>query len=687
MKEFRKEELEILLRIYAQAKDYTSIMDILKDHHDKIDINTKDRVTNKTALDILLEGENSLERNETIISLVDEYGAQGLSEIKRKELLQEIEESEERFFDLDESLDDISIGSSSSLIRTEDGRGSPDAVDKLFKDELSPDKNKHEKTKKSVSRTLSQEAKEFQFNSAKAASSAVSLEVDKQEDPVVEEKHKTKEIERVDLTGYEDFTLKHIVENDLIAKAALQSDLTIASAMVKRVVDSDTPGSETAIKNGLSEMITAFPRVHSQADEPRNAAYIVYNDLKKQYHSINDMTMKSPEIIAITSKPGFQKSRKRLPSIALAEDLKQAQEGLRSELPPKIEEASLDYQTEKDKVTAVTQNFRETVDLVTDRINLNDYQTPKLDHYSAELKDIVVNAMTKNKQKFAASKSAEKSKPKTTKTISDLNAKKSLVKPLPHLSEEAQAVVTDYHAKYSKEKVTQLEMISLAARDRIMVEVANKNKFDVVKFKEEFYELMDDPKYSKACDEVFKLHQASQESKNLVKLYQSKKEETQDVIDEIKADLVPIAIRLHQFNEQLDPEDRLDPKNLHAYINAAFSAQLKEHMPEEKLDPSLKNQLSQTIDNPDNKKAYEYSEEELQGIADPKEEMKGLLGQVGLKPRILEKAPVMSEEEKAIAEAGKSMKGIGMSFAGSDRPKIDIAIGGVRPKMPSIRQK
>lgn len=670
MKNFSKEQLETMLRIFAQTGDYDSMLDLLSSHPE-IDINSQDTSSKKNALEMLLDGDETDKRNQTILLLVDKYKAEGLSAVKYNELSQGfMEDDEELYFDAQESPR-RSNSPFSSIVKEEEERESPKSVAVNMDAELEEVKNSKKQftiNKEAAVRILSPEAQqEYESRGSSRISTPLSsVSADQQEALDVEEEQ-PKEIERADLIGHEDFTLKHIIEKDLIAKAALQGDLTMASSMVDRVIDSEEQGAETAIKNGFSKMITAFPGVHSQADEPRNAAFIVYNDLKKQFNSIGDMTMSSPEIIAVTNRDDFQRSRKRLPSMALSEDLKRAQGIIREELPAKIEEARGGYEKEKDKVTAITQNFTDAVNLVTDRINLNDYQTPKLDHYSAELKDIVVNAMGKNKQKFAVSKAEAKTATaaKSTKNISDFDAKRNVVRELPALSEPAQGAISSYHAKYSKEKEAQLATASLEDRDRIIEETANKFKvenpeFDKNKFKEEFYELTEDPIYSKACEEVFELQLNSQVSKDSVKFNEGKKQEAQDVIDEIKADLVPMAIRLHQLNDQLESDDRMDSKNLHSYVNAVFVAQLRKHLPDEKLDPSFKNKFSKTIDDPLNREAFKLTEEELQRVDNPKEAMKEILGQMGLKPVILEKS-VPTQEQEAVKKLGTVMLGAGMN--------------------------
>lgn len=685
----KKEELETALRIFAQIGDYDSMLGLLS-NHPEIDVNSQDTRSKKNALEILLDGDETDERNQTILLLVDKYKAEGLSTVKYNELSQGfMEDDEELYFDAQESPS-RSHSPFSSIVKEEEERGSPRSVAvNMDAGVVESEKSKKQFTpNKSVSRTLSQEAKtEYESRVSRTSTPLSSVSADQQEElDLEEESPKKKEIERVDLTGHEDFTLGHIIEKDLIAKAALQGDLAIASSMVNRVIESEEQGAETSIKNGFSEMITAFPGVHSQADEPRNAAFIVYNDLKKRFDSIGDMTMKSPEIIAVTNRDDFQKSEKRLPSMAFAENLKRAQGILREELPAKVEEASVEYEKEKAKVTAITQNFTDTVNLVTDRINLSDYQTPKLDHYSAELKDIVVNAMGKNKQKFAASKAEAKTATatKAAKNISDDNAKKNVVRELPALSEHAQDAISSYHAKYSKEKEAQLATASFEDRDRIIEETANKFNaenpvFDKNKFKAEFYDLTEDPLYAKACEEVFKLQLNSEVSKDTVKFNEGKKQEAQDVIDELKADLVPMAVRLHQLNDQLDPEDKLTPKNLHTYINAVFTAQLKQHLPDERLDPSFKNNFSKTIDDPLNREAFKLTEEELQSVANPKEAMKELLGEMGLKPAILEKA-APTQEQDAVKKLGAIMLGAGMDKGGTTKRVNPFAAGNLKPK-------
>lgn|GEM_PF-3979365 len=181
---------------------------------------------------------------------------------------------------------------------------------------------------------------------------------------------------------------------------------------------------------------------------------------------------------------------------------------------------------------------------------------------------------------------------------------------------------------------------------------------------------------------MFKLHGESQESKNLTNFAQNKAQEAQDVIDEIKADLVPVAIKLQQLNNQLDPEDKLDPKNLHTYINAAFVAQLKQHLPDENLKPTLKNKLSQSISNVHNKKTFEYSAEDLQKITDPKEEMKKLTSKIGLEQKILKKVPLLTEQKNAISQVGQELKNIGFkSIDGRPNASPPTLTPGIRPKI------
>lgn len=691
-----KEELEKKLRIYAQVKDYPSILKLLKDNRG-IDVNSQDFKTKKSVLDILLDSEETVERNQTILLLSDQYGAKGLSKEKRKELSRGfIEDDEELYFEVQEFPSRASPYSPFSSVTTEEDISVSPA---FISDEesISPKsantdiehistEQTPKKIKKAISKTLGEEAKNvYDSRRASRSSSFISSgEEEKNEQLVEEEQPKVKQIERIDLTGHKSFTPEHIIENDLIAKSALQGDLTIASDMVNRVIDSEKQGADTALKNGFSEIITAFPGVYSQADEPRNAAFIVYNDLKKQFDSISDMTMKYPEIIAVTSRDDFQKSKKRLPSAALAEDLKQAQGILRRELPNKIEEAKGIYQSEKDKVTEITRKFTDTVNLVTDRIDLSDYQTPKLDHYSAELKDIVVNAMGKNKNKFASSKVETKAQTKAIKIISDFEAKKSVVKSLPALSDFANDTISSYHDNYSKKMMEQLQEESSKARDRIMQEVASKYQEDPKFSRKDFmdqnkiFDLTDDPTYSEAFKEVFALQQTSQESQNLVRFSEGKKQEAQAVIEEIQADLVPIAVRLHQLNNRLEPDDRMDPKNLHAYINAALVAQLDQHLPKREVDPTLKIKFSKIINDPYNKEAFKLTEDELQRFADPKEEMKKLLGQVGLKPQILEKTPVMeisTQEQDAVKKLGAIMLGAGVNQEDSIKRVNPFALG------------
>ncbi|MCT4635149.1 MAG: hypothetical protein N4A31_02740 [Rickettsiales bacterium] len=703
MKHFNKEQLETVLRVYAKTGDYQSMLDLLSSHPE-IDVNSKDTKHEKNALEILLDGEETVERNQTILLLSDKYGAKGLTKEKHNELSKGfLEDDDELYFDAPESPS-RSNSPLSSIEQKGEGRGSPNSVAVNMDAIL----GESEKTtdKKTTSKMLGQEAlKEYESRISSRTSTPLSsgeealkeyesrvssgtstplptAEEAKEEELVVEEQPKKKEIERIDLTGHEEFTPEQIIERDLIAKAALQGDLTIASDMVNRVIDSNSQGAETAVKNGFSEMITVFPEVHSQADEPRNAAFIVYNNLKKQFNSIDRMTNDSREITDVISRKDFQKSRKRLPNMVLDDYLKRAQGILREELPAKVEEARVEYEKEKDKVTAITQKFTETVNLITDRIDLSDYKTPKLDHYSAELKDIVVNAMGENKQKFATSKAEDKTTTamKTTKNISDFDAKKNVVRELPALSREAQDAISSYHAKYSKEKEAQLKMASIEDRDRIMEEVASEYQKDLKFKKEDFmdqnkiYELTDDLTYSEAFKKVFALQQTSQESQKLVRFSEGKKQEAQDVIEEIQADLVPMAVKLHQLNDQLEPDDRMDPKNLNAYINAALVAQLNQHLPERESDPTLKNKFSKIIDHPANKEALQLTEDELQRVADPKEEMKKLLEQVGLKPQILEKA-APNQEQDAVKKLGAAMLGVGMEEGGPMKRVNPFAAG------------
>ena len=175
----------------------------------------------------------------------------------------------------------------------------------------------------------------------------------------------------------------------------------------------------------------------------------------------------------------------------------------------------------------------------------------------------------------------------------------------------------------------------------------------------------------------------------MMSFIEKKKEAHEELVTRgINVDLVPIAIQLHQLNETLDDDHKLNPDDLNMYINAVYNQHLKK-IGKEGDKNRLGNAFNQLIQEPSNQAEYRYKEQDIPATAEGKQlEMKKLLGKMGLKETILEKnkAPeIPSQTAQEALGVGKSLINAGVGNAITKRPALNFAQSiAARRKPPGV---
>lgn len=423
---------------------------------------------------------------------------------------------------------------------------------------------------------------------------------------------------------------------------------------------------ETRLKEGLAALVEAFPSVAREADKPREEAFKKYNDLNKMLkltETPQATAQSNPEIIErvnlrleeIMKRPDFLSETMGTPRYKKEKNLTQARKILKAELSGEVSDAHAKYQAEKERASVVTKQFEEVIIGASSKIDLESFRLPSLDSYSAEQKDSVYKAIENSRKTFTKQKEAKKS-PKTessSKTITEAAAKKSVID-IGSPSPEFSSLVSEYK-KYSNTELQILMETNQTKLSEIFRTVSDELTAKSTEgFKpEEFSMAMigengGNSPYKEAYEKAFALHAKSDEARAIIEFNNRKKAAQENSLDQLKADLAPHAIRLHQLNASLPENERIDSKALNAYLGAAYSSIVEREKLLDNPGDRIRDRSSfiLELDHPTNKRAYQFNETDLASITDKKAQMQEILGKIGIKPQIMDKVVEAASQEK-----------------------------------------
>jgi hypothetical protein len=326
--------------------------------------------------------------------------------------------------------------------------------------------------------------------------------------------------------------------------------------------------------------------------------------------------------------------------------------------------AEAKYQTKLADSQSCAKTFYDVIENITssDIVDLHDYSIPKLDSHEIAAKDVIMVKIKANQAKFSAKKAAKKAvlpQPSNSalapsKKITSAIAKKSVVEN-PPLSDETKEMLHEYNNKFNIDIEKQLALVSQNNLAEIKTRIISQNS-SVTELKD--FKLFEEgeldkkhPSYTKCnliSQQIYAEHNLSTESKALQN-YQSEKATALESLikNEIFVDLVPVAIKLHQLNDSLDPTHKLDTNSLNLYLRAAVSSHTSKLVTQSDIS-KYENNFVQALANPKNQSAYKYPDHEIP--EDKLEAMKQFLKVVGIKEDILQKPQVAKAAPKELAD-------------------------------------
>ena len=460
----------------------------------------------------------------------------------------------------------------------------------------------------------------------------------------------------IDLNDYNSFSPDKIVQENLISIAAKQGNLEAASSMINKILASPpVEGSEEALKQGLAGLIIGFPNIQDQAAKLRNDAFGEKRAIEIKYNKFHQLSENDPIIISAMGQ--LPSSKKRLASERKKENLAQAKEFLCKDEQKELREAEDKYQQEKEKATAVLDNFRSTITAITSSsINLTDFSAPPLDGHELASKSIIVESILQNIKSHETSTIIPKTQPNKETgraKISETQAQKNLLADLP-LSTETNQIINSYQALYSagietkiltnyNNKLTQI-------MDKMVQEKPESDRNEYAKnlrdWENEGVEYVKDRAKAMAETEL------SDEGKIFLAFKQNKIEAKKEIIGSVNADLVPSAIKLIQLNESLDDNDKIDPKNLVIYIAAALTSRLSKISDISRDDiTTAKTKFSSLVNDDVNRSEYQCSSQDMPNtLESKKQKMKEYLAELGIKEEILVPKIIIEQVKKIGAQ-------------------------------------
>ncbi len=437
-------------------------------------------------------------------------------------------------------------------------------------------------------------------------------------------------IQPLNLADYNISSAKEIVNNNLIARALQHGNLETASTMISTVSRPGPPVKDVdiALKDGMIALIRVLPKIKQKAVLAEHNALAAQNEIKDKYKNIRTRLATDPEIATIitTLKP-----IKGLASQIRADLLKRAREQLCTSTAIKA-----GYNTEQDEVNAANYESKRTesrnvtilaesiikditaVDTNLSKFSILAEMSKELKALDISIRDAMFKGLEANKKK-----SDLKSNAPAQLTIS--SAKNCLVTNPQQLSDDTESLITSYKTALSEAK----------SRNDLSEQVLNETLAGI---KLEAYPNED--LWVEAQAESQKQHSLNQMQIEAVISTKHKDEVFKEAQNGVYIDLVPQAIKLHQFNNLLDTDSKQDPKKLDQYIEAALVHHLK------RIDPNIKPEALTAakkdfmafVNSPDNQAEYRENSVPADLTAKQKE-MKIALNALGIKEELVIKAP------------------------------------------------
>ena len=435
-----------------------------------------------------------------------------------------------------------------------------------------------------------------------------------------------------------------------------------------------------ALKEELTKLIKEFPNRQKEFSESRDAALSEKNAIQDKYKRIRNYKGDEPEMLEAMSK--LPPSNKRLvASEARKERIEQAKQLLSKDETKELAAAEEKYKTASQSAKAVLDNFKSSISAITSNksLDLSDYQSPPLDNHQLNARDAIVDGISKNKEAHGA-KTAQAEKAGGKAGILAFQAKNSLLDNIP-LSQDTQKKVDAYKDLYSKENETKLFAAYQNKLDQIMDGIAEERlksypEYKAANLKDPGYEGKDAVKYENDREAASKEAMQSTEMKAFADFRNKKEAAEKDIVQSVNLDLVPKAIKLKQLNDSLGDNDKMDPKNLDAYMGALVSSRLA-GIADKTID-TAKTEFSKLVNDPDNKSAYQYRAEELPKTLEAKKElMRNSLEAFGIKKEAfvaqsLSKTLENTAKAKAKNETKKfATKGTSKETSQANGPDVD----------------
>ena len=428
------------------------------------------------------------------------------------------------------------------------------------------------------------------------------------------------------------------------------------------------------IQNNVCKLIEAYPALIENAEIPREEAFIKLKNLNNMLAFIDDpsntslnqssMKILDQRLEEIIKRPDFVAETNGTARYQKQKNFEAAKHILKKEIEKEAQVAKLDYEKKKEETSRISKEFQDSLMSAAKLIDLDSFSLPSLKDYAVIHKDLIFEAVEESRKKFRKKKEQEIQKtsapdPKS-KNITSFTAKKSLIPQEP--SQAFKDLLRKFEG-FTQEKFNSLEEESGKSLERIINEVSQElqndskttgfdpKKFTFENYKAELPELEKEP-YKGGFKKVFSLHKNCKEVKEYLEYTKSMKEAKTNVLDQLKAEYTEKAIRLHQLNDSLPEDLKMNKKDLNTYITTAYSETLRK----EKLIKSAemaadKSILLQEIEHPINIK--QYSGQVLADNQKKIEEMQNLLESLGISGEVVNKKAPILPIPKQITEASK----------------------------------
>lgn len=460
----------------------------------------------------------------------------------------------------------------------------------------------------------------------------------------------------------------------LLTDDELKAQNTIFDNAKQALTIAEKPKNEIdkiEIQNNVCKLIEAYPALIENAEIPREEAFIKLKNLNNMLAFIDDpsntslnqssMKILDQRLEEIIKRPDFVAETNGTARYQKQKNFEAAKYILKKEIEKEAQVAKLDYEKKKEETSRISKEFQDSLMSAAKLIDLDSFSLPSLKDYAVIHKDLIFEAVEESRKNFRKKKEQEIQKtsapdPKS-KNITSFTAKKSLI---PQEPSQAFKDLLKKFEGFTEEKFNSLEEESGKSLERIIKEVSQELQndpkfkpeiFTFENYKAELRELENEP-YKGGFEKVFSLHKNCKEVKEYLEYTKSMKEAKTNVLDQLKAEYTEKAIRLHQLNDSLPEDLKMNKKDLNTYITTAYSETLRK----EKLIKSAemaadKSILLQEIEHPINIKQYSG-----QVVADNQkkiEEMQNLLESIGISGEVVNKKEPILPIPKQITEASK----------------------------------